>query len=290
MGDKSQEIYRAMDILTYKTSNSTHTLTSRTGLVVLGELMKRLKLSETVDRLMPKTERSNRTYRSSAVFNTFMLMLHEGGRHLDDVRRLRDESALLQILGIRKVPSAHTLGNWLRALGSNRGAMGALDEVNRQLLRAGLHQRTQVTLDIDATVIESHKKEARYTYKKHPGYIPMVGHVAETGQVVATDFRDGNEPPNKANLEFIRQCEQALPAGVSVSHVRIDAAGCQAAIVNYCHSNGIHFCVFYLIRTPNKVIRTPNKVIRTWNKQLSERGTCFRNRQSLSQCLFQSLI
>ena len=84
-----------MDILTYKTAHSTHTLSSRTGLVVLGELIRRLKLSETVDRLMPKTERSNRTYRSSTIVNTFMLMLHEGGRSLDDVRRLRDESALL---------------------------------------------------------------------------------------------------------------------------------------------------------------------------------------------------
>ena len=243
MGDKSQDIYKAMDILTYKTANSTHTLTSRTGLVVLGELIRRLKLSETVDRLMPKTERGNRTYRSSTIVNTFMLMLHEGGRCLDDVRRLRDESALLKILGIPKVPSAHTLGNWLRAIGSNRGAMAALDEVNRRLLKVGLHQRKQVTLDIDATVIESHKKDARYTYKNHPGYIPMVGHIAETEQVVATDFRAGNVPPNKANLEFIRHCEQALPDGVSVSHVRIDAAGYQAAIVNYCHSNGIRFAI-----------------------------------------------
>ncbi len=48
-------------------------------------------------------------------------------------------------------------------------------------------------------------------------------------------------------------------------------------------SDSAFCCVFYLIRTPNKVIRT-------WNKQLSERGTCFRNRQCLSQCLFQSLI
>ena len=35
-----------------------------------------------------------------------------------------------------------------------------------------------------------------YTYKKHRGYTPMV-HIAETDQVVAVEFREGNESPNK---------------------------------------------------------------------------------------------
>ena len=209
---------------------------------MVAELLKKLKLGEQVDQLMPKTDR-NRAYRSSTIFNTFMLMLHEGGRCLDDVRRLDDEIALMNIVGIKQLPSAHTLGNYLRAFGSNCSALRGLDEVNRRLLKAALHQRKKVTLDIDATVIEAHKKDCLYTYKKHPGYVPMVGHIAETEQVVASDFRAGNVPPNKANLEFIHQCEQALPAGVSVSHVRIDAAGYQAEIVNYCHRNGIRFAI-----------------------------------------------
>ena len=242
MGDKSQDIYKAMNIVNYKTSDSSHTLTSRTGLVVLGELLKRLKLNDLIERLMPKAQR-NRAYRSSTVFNTFMLMLHEGAKCLDDVRLLRQESALMGMLGIKQLPSAHTLGNWLRAVGSNQGAMRALDEVNRKLLKAALHDRKKVVLDIDATVIEAHKKDAKYTYKKHPGYVPMVGHIAETGQVVATEFRAGNVPPNKANLEFIQRCEQALPEGVSVSRVRIDAAGYQADLINYCESNDICFAI-----------------------------------------------
>ncbi len=56
----------------------------------------------------------------------------------------------------------------------------------------------------------------------------MVGHIAEIEQVVEVEFREGNAPPNKENLEFIKQCESALPAGVSVRHLRADAATYQA--------------------------------------------------------------
>ena len=53
-------------------------------------------------------------------------------------------------------------------------------------------------------VIESSKRTARYTYKKHRGYTPMVGHIAETDQVVVVEFREGNESLNKENLQFIQ--------------------------------------------------------------------------------------
>ena len=42
----------------------------------------------------------------------------------------------------------------------------------------------------------------------------MVDHIAETEQVVATEFRAGNvSPPHSDNLGFIRRCERALPEG-----------------------------------------------------------------------------
>ena len=55
----------------------------------------------------------------------------------------------------------------------------------------------------------------------------MIGHIAESGQVMAIDFRDGNVASAAANLKFTKQCEAALPAGVKVSHFRTDAGSCQ---------------------------------------------------------------
>ena len=103
--------------------------------------------------------------------------------------------------------------------------MKALNTVNKVVLGAALHKRKAVTLDIDATEIIA--AEARWTYKHHCGYMPIVGHIAETGQVVACEFREGNVSPSKENLEFIQQCEKSLPAGCFVKNIRIDAAGYQ---------------------------------------------------------------
>ena len=56
---------------------------------------------------MPKGGR-NRACESSLIFNTFMLMLHEGAQCLNDVRVLRKEFALMKLMGMNKLPSAHT--------------------------------------------------------------------------------------------------------------------------------------------------------------------------------------
>jgi hypothetical protein len=64
--------------------------------------------------------------------------------------------------------------------------------------------------------------------------MPMVGHIAETGQIVSCDFRQGNAAPAKENFEFIQQCQRALPNGCTVGALRIDAAGYQARIIQYC--------------------------------------------------------
>jgi len=58
--------------------------------VAVGELIQQLRLSTFIDRLLPKAGRS-RAYATSVLFNTFMLMLHDGARCLDDVRRLSGE-------------------------------------------------------------------------------------------------------------------------------------------------------------------------------------------------------
>ena len=77
-------------------------------------------------------------------------------------------------------------------------------KVNKAVLKAALHRCKKVTLDIDATEIVAHKAQAQWTDNKRKGFMPMVGHVAETGQIAAVDFRQGNVPPAQGNLAFIQ--------------------------------------------------------------------------------------
>ena len=71
----------------------------------------------------------------------------------------------------------------------------------------------------------------------------MVGHIAETGQVIACDFRPGNASPARENLEFIQQCEQSLPDECFIQSLRIDAAGYQEEIIKHCDRRSINYAI-----------------------------------------------
>jgi Transposase DDE domain group 1 len=102
---------------------------------------------------------------------------------------------------------------------------------------AGVQRRTPektATLDMDATVVETHKKEALYCYKKHKAYQPLNIYWAEQGLVVLSEFRDGNV---SANFDLLRPLQRALeliPGGVEKAYLRSDAAGYQAGLLAYC--------------------------------------------------------
>jgi len=49
------------------------------------------------------------------------------------------------------------------------------------LLKSALHKCKGITLDINASEIISNKADAERTYKSNKGFMPIVGHIAETG-------------------------------------------------------------------------------------------------------------
>jgi len=231
-----------MTILPYKLATTNNKLTSRAGLLAIAQLMESLQLSERIDKLFPQPK-SNRGFKPSVFIQTFILMMHEGCFHLDDVRHLRDDQALRMVLDLKTIPQASSLGAWLRRMGDNKESYLALQELNKTILQSALHKCKGITLDIDATEIIAAKIDAQWTYNKNQGYMPMVGHVAETGQVVACDFRDGNTAPAKENLEFIQLCQQSLPENCFVQSLRIDAAGYQTKIIQYCDEENIRYAI-----------------------------------------------
>ena len=231
-----------MNILPYTLANTNDLLTGRGGLVCVAELMRRIGFSAWAARYFPKPG-SNRGYASAEVVTLWMLMLHEGARSLEDVRHLREDKALRKLLGLRRLPSADMLGDWLRRLGKDEAGIKALVKVNRRLLEWALGRCRRVTLDIDATPVLAHKRDARRTYLGARGYMPMLGHIGETGQAAGCEFRAGNVAPAADNAGFIETCVAGLPAGVSVRYLRADAASYQAAVLAYCDAHQIEYVI-----------------------------------------------
>lgn len=231
-----------MTILPYKLDTTNDLLTSRAGLLAIGQLMDSLRLTERIDKHFP-LPKSNRGFQPSEFIKTLILMQHEGSFHLDDIRHIQDDEALRTVLDLNKLPRATTIGDWLRRMGGQPQIQEAWVNVNKALLQSALHSCKKVTLDIDATEIVAHKAQAQWTYNKNKGFMPMVGHIAETGQVVAADFRQGNIPPAQDNRAFIQQCQQSLPEGCRLNALRIDAAGYQTKIIEYCDEQGIEYAI-----------------------------------------------
>src|SRR5450759_3747757 len=80
------------------------------------------------------------------------------------------------------------------------------------------------TVDLDATVIESWKREAKFTYEGCTGYQPVLALWAELNVVVADEFRDGNVPANQELLPIAQRAFQALPETVREFYFRGDSA------------------------------------------------------------------
>lgn len=105
----------------------------------------------------------------------------------------------------------------------------ALIQVNSDFLSSVQKRSAQevATLDLDATVVETNKKEALYCYKGHKAYQPLQVYWAEQDLILHSEFRDGNVWAGTHNLRVIREGIEMLPAGVVKVYVRSDTAGYQ---------------------------------------------------------------
>lgn len=268
-----------MTILTYKLKTTKDLLTSRAGLLTVAQLIEKLELSKRIDGIFPLPN-SNRGINPSIYIQTLIMMQHEGGFHLDDVRLLEADTALKTILGIKTLPKATSIGEWLRKTGAHSITPSACQNVNKVLLSAALHNCKNILLDIDATEIIANKSSAQWTYKSNKGYMPMVGHIAQTGQVLACDFRKGNQSPNSNNLEFIQQCQEALPDGCRIKQLRIDAAGYQIAIIKHCDKENIQYAIRAAMSAAIKEQIDAAKESE-WQPMLNKKGDVIKDQDTL---------
>jgi hypothetical protein len=225
-------------ILPIKLEKSEERLTSLGGLLVLEEMAQALKVWQRVDKELTGPG-SGRGYRASEFVQPLVWMLHAGGRRLEDLRELRAERAVLENLGLRGVPDAGTVGDWLRRQGA--GGVAGMERVNRELIQDALEREgEELTLDVDATEIAAEKREAQWTYHHVQGYMPLVGYVH--GICVGQEFRDGNVSPGAGILPFAKQCEAALPKGKRI-YFRSDSAAYQAEVINHYSQPGRTFTI-----------------------------------------------
>ncbi|MDA3902657.1 MAG: transposase [Desulfuromusa sp.] len=164
------------NVLPFKLETTSGQITPHAGLAVFGEFVHATGILTQINSELPAPQ-SNRGYKPACFIEPFMLMLNGGGRSLEDLRKIRMDEGLRNLLKMKIVPSSDAAGDWLRRMGANNGLEG-LQKINNQIIRRTIKRdnTTEYTLDIDATQIVAEKQAANFTYKGEKGYMPMVAY------------------------------------------------------------------------------------------------------------------
>ncbi len=110
---------------------------------------------------------------------------------------------------------------------SGSETLRGLAQVNQDLVQAvgrRCADQRAATIDVDATVIESWKREAQVACQGQTGYQPVLALWPEMDLVVADEFRDGNVSAHYALLDITKRAMAALPETVEERGFRGDSA------------------------------------------------------------------
>ena len=231
------------------------TVTAYGGIPVFLQAARSLAVGVRVNRHLHLKQRQRGLDEASYV-ESFLVLNALGGECLDDFDRLREDDGLREMLG-HEVPSPEAARKFLyqfhdeekleqaqselRAgqvsyIPQESGPLRSLAQVNQELVeeigRRCIDQKI-ATIDLDATIIESWKKEAQPTYQGGKGYQPVLALWAEMDLVVADEFRDGNVPAHSGLLPITQRAFQALPATVNEYFFRGDSACWDRGLVNW---------------------------------------------------------
>ncbi len=113
-----------------------------------------------------------------------------------------------------------------------QGLQNIIDDIVAFVQR---HQtKTTATIDMDATLDETHKSKALFCYKGFKAYQPLNVWWAEQQLVVRSEFRDGYVPAGYQQLRVFKDALGKLPPGIEDVSLRTDTAGYEVELLRYC--------------------------------------------------------
>src|SRR5680860_603636 len=227
------------------------------GVSLLIELMRRCGVDAVSNRVLA----AKKGLSAGKMVECFVVLSALGGECLEDFAILRQDLGLEAMLGYRPA-AVETARQYLdrfhdEKLLEGRPEQGAfvpmepsplagLGVVNGQVIRnyvGVMAPGREVTLDVDAHLVPTTKQEAFVCYEGHPAYQPLLVDWAETGLVLADEFRDGNVPAGHGIKELVDRAYEALPAGEWRVKVRSDSAAYEWDVLDHWNERGWQFAV-----------------------------------------------
>ena len=224
-------------------------LTGDAGALLLRELMGQLGMDAYLaERLEDRRDQAVTKHPWAELLRTAVLLPAQGWRDLEDAELLRDDPVLRLAVsdrrgdaplraipegalvpdGLASQPTLSRLHKSLSTPANRAGLQEALVEAAVRRLQASEGGPLEhATLDIDSLPIETwgHQDGSIYNgHFGHRGYHPIVGSVAETGDLLALKLRPGNVHTAQGALEFVDELiDQVQGRYAKRVSLRIDA-------------------------------------------------------------------
>ena len=244
------------DVATERTDPA---VTSFAGLPLAVEAWHALGLGEACEKHVKLKERQRGM--SEAEWIEMLVMLRmAGGETAADLAALKEDAGLLRIWSLPEKASPRSVYQFLErfhdkgqpepqpgkaVIREETAGLKGLAEVNRELLRRvqKAHPVDEATLDHDASIHESTKRSALWTYEGTKGYQPAATYWAEQGLVVHDQFRDGNVPAGMGQLDLAKAAFAMLPEGIERRSFRADSASYDHKLMRWLDREGIRFAI-----------------------------------------------
>lgn len=202
-----------------------------------------MKIDKIIDKYMPLPG-SNRGHKAWEYIRPLSLMQYGGGRHIADLRELREDKTLQKATGLKIIPSDSGAGDWLLRTGKgdgNEGMSKAHRETDVKIVK--MDKNEGYTLWADPTIIDLGNKDyAEMLYTGQEGDRPILVGLKELPIVIHHKYRKGNamgETKEAVQSGF----EVVEAAGKSVKHAALDSEFYNAEIINFIRTKKATFTI-----------------------------------------------
>jgi hypothetical protein len=218
------------------------------GLIPFVQMCEGMKLDEIIDQSLGV--RGGRGYKDSEHVMSLITMQIVEGQTIDDLATFKEKFGMEAIPFRIPSPSAERdfLAEFHNSDEESKQKQGSVYIPLENEHLAGfkviynsvfkqayvLDPKKEITLDQDATFVETTTKSALFNYHGEKSYSAFNTYCPDYDIMVGTQFRDGNVNAGYGQLEELKRVLSEVPDGVEKIKLRSDSAGYQEVIMKYC--------------------------------------------------------
>lgn len=210
-------IHQVGAMMKFILEDSDETLSTHSGLGLIGLLLSKTKLSKRFSNLKVPEINSSPSITNGDIITSYIGILCQSKNDFDCIEPFRDDPFFYRALGIKTVPSSATMRQRLNQKANVEGWKSIILEESAILLKQFDSPVTltflkdsetkYVPLDMDVSPFDNSntKKEGvSRTYKGCDGYAPSFSYLGQEGYVVNVELREGKTHVKRILLPFFK--------------------------------------------------------------------------------------